>query len=313
MHQGGLLISNQETALNTVALENSHPSNQERDTVAAATMALFAGLYAGLSIFYFYEDFFRFIGDGTNHFMTDRSGVSVHVEGTLWSVLSPWRIAISALTLVLLSASAISIHRRLRLGKPLALFTLWGVLLPQVFWYTEFSVDWFAGNGFVSIMLAAPLIVLLPTALLYDGKKTLGSWSPSCKSPSRVLGSAIALAWIGFFATECLDHSYQMAGDASYTGALLAIGFAALGCYGLLRMRAWALLVGTLACGAFAMIPLGFEKSQYLASGGYIDSTVASATGSCLAVVATAALPLVAVCLIAGPYMREFVRRMVRD
>jgi len=286
------------------------PENRERTVLAAGVIALMAGLYSGLSIFYFYEDFFKFIEPGFNAFATDRSGVSVHIEGTLWSVLSPWRLVLTGATLLLLSMSAIRLMRGSRDGKALTMFTLWGVMLPQVFWWTEFVVDWHSGSGLVAIILAAPLIVMVPTALLYEGSKTLQSWSPRCASPGRVLGTAIALGWTGFFAMECLDHSYQMSGNASFAGALLALGFSALGAYGLLRFRAWALPVAAFAVFAFAFIPLGFESQAYLASGGYIDAFVTSSMGGCGAKLVTALVPAIAVYWIAGPYLRKFGRHL---
>ena len=287
--------------------------NRERTIVAAGVIALMAGLYSGLSIFYFYEDFFKYIEPGYNAFTTERSGVAVHIEGTMWTILSPWRIVIAFGTLLLLSMSAIRLMRGTRDATALSMFTLWGVLLPQVFWWTEFVVDWHAGAGFSAIMLAAPLIVMVPTALLYEGSNTLANWSPRCAAPGRVLGAAVAMAWLGFFATECLDHSYQMPSDASYAGGLLALGFAGLAAYGLLRFRAWALPAAAFAAFAFAFIPLGFERTAYLASGGYIDAVVMSATGTGCAKLTTAILPAVVVYWIAGPYLRKFGRHLFRN
>ncbi len=288
-------------------------SSQSRRTIAATTMALFAGLYTGLSIFYFYEDFFQFTGNGIHYYLADRSGLAVHIQGFLWTVLSPWRLAIAALTIILLSGSSIALHRRSSLGRPLALFTLWGVMLPQVFWFTELSVDWYGGAGLATIMVIGPLLALIPTALLYEGPRTLMSWSPKLQAPSRILGSAIALAWVGFFATECLDHSYQMTGNTPFVAANICIALAALGAYGFLRLRTWALPVALGACAAFAIIPMSFDSTRYMGSGGYIDATVRNTMGSCSAVMFTALLPILAVSIIAGPYMVQFIRKLIKD
>lgn len=286
-------------------------SNRERTALAAVVLALMAALYAGLSIFYFYEDFFKYIEPGYTHYLTDRSGVAVHVSGYTWTVLSPFRLILAAATIFLLGLSAVSLLRGSRIGRPLAITTLWGVLLPQMFWYTEFAVDWHAGNGLTAVVAVALLIAALPTALLYEGRRTLAGWSARCASPGRVIGAAVTLGWLGFMATECLDHSYQLTSNAAYAGALVAAGLAAAGIYGLLRLRAWALPVSVGAAVSFALVPLAFQWTQYRPSGGYIDAAVTSTTGSMYAATITALLPLAVLYLVAGPYLKAFARRLV--
>jgi hypothetical protein len=271
-----------------------------------------AALYAGLSIFYFYEDFFKYIEPGFTHYMSDRSGVAVHVSGFTWTVLSPFRLILAAVTICLLGLAAISLLRNHRHARPLAITTLWGVLLPQMFWYTEFVVDWHQGHGLASIFLIAPLIAALPTALLYEGRKTLHDWSPRCASPARVVGAAITLGWLGFLATECIDHSYQLSSNAAYAGALVAVILAAVGIYGLLRLRTWALPVSVGAALSFALVPLAFQWTQYRPSGGYIDAAVTSTTGSSYAAIMTALLPAAVLYLVAGPYLKAFIKRLGR-
>lgn len=285
-------------------------SNRERTALAAVTLALMAALYAGLSIFYFYEDFFKYIEPGYTHYMTDRSGVAVHVSGYTWTVLSPFRLLMAIATVFMLGLAAVSLLRGSRVGRPLALTTLWGVLLPQMFWYTEFVVDWHAGHGLSAVIAVALLIAALPTALLYEGRRTLAGWSPRCASPGRVVGSAVALGWLGFVATECLDHSYQLTSNAAYAGALVAVGLAVAGIYGLLRLRAWALPVSVGAALSFALVPLAFQWTQYRPSGGYIDAAVTSTTGSLYASTLTALLPLAVIYMVAGPYLKAFARRL---
>jgi hypothetical protein len=287
-------------------------ASRERTAFAAVSLALMAALYAGLSIFYFYEDFFKYIEPGYSHFMTDRSGLAVHVHGYTWTVLSPFRVAMAAGTVFLLGFAAISLLRGYRGGRPLALFTLWGVLLPQAFWYTEFVVDWHQGHGLTAVIAIALMAAALPTALLYEGRQTLAGWSSRCAAPSRIVGAAIALGWLGFLATECIDHSYQLRSDAAYAGALIAIGLSALGAYGLLRLRAWALPAALGACAGFAVIPLAFLSSRYLPSGGYIDAAVTGTTGTAWAALFTAILPAAVLYVIAGPYLRAFFRRLTR-
>lgn len=290
----------------------SDTSHRERTALAAGVLALMAALYAGLSIFYFYEDFFKYIEPGFTHYMSDRSGVAVHVSGFTWTVLSPFRLILAAVTICLLGLAAISLLRNHRHARPLAITTLWGVLLPQMFWYTEFVVDWHQGHGLTAVIAVALMAAALPTALLYEGRQTLAGWSSRCAAPSRIVGAAIALGWLGFLATECIDHSYQLRSDAAYAGALIAIGLSALGAYGLLRLRAWALPAAIGACAGFAVIPLAFLSTRYLPSGGYIDATVTGTTGTAWAALFTAILPAAVLYVIAGPYLRAFFRRLTR-
>jgi hypothetical protein len=272
-----------------------------------------AALYAGLSIFYFYEDFFKYIEPGYTNFMTDRSGVAVHVSGFTWTVLSPFRLILAAATIFLLGVSAVSLLRGNRIAKPLAITTLWGVLVPQMFWYTEFAVDWHQGQGLMSIFAVAMLVAALPTALLYEGRRTLTDWSPRCAKPARVVGSAITLGWLGFLAVECIDHSYQLTSSAAYAGALITVGLSALGVYGLLRLRTWALPVSVGAVASFTLVPLAFQWTAYRPSGGYIDAAVTSTTGSMYASMLTALLPMAVLYLVAGPYLTAFFKRLGRS
>ena len=49
------------------------------------------------------------------------------------------------LVVALLGVSALRLSRGQSGARALSLFTLWGVLLPQALWFTEFAVDW--NNG----------------------------------------------------------------------------------------------------------------------------------------------------------------------
>lgn len=296
--------------MNSKHLVVADTSNRERTALAAVVLALMAALYAGLSIFYFYEDFFKYIEPGYTHYMTDRSGVAVHVSGYTWTVLSPLRLILAAATIFMLGLAAISLLRNYRFSKPLALTTLWGILVPQLFWYTEFVVDWHQGHGLMAVFAIALLVAAVPTALLYEGRRTLSDWSPRCAKPGRVLGAAITLGWLGFLATECLDHSYQLTSNAAYAGALVAAGLSAIAIYGLLRLRTWALPVSVGAALSFALVPLAFQWTQYRPSGGYIDAAVTSTTGSAYASVMTAVLPVAVLYLVAGPYLKAFFKRL---
>jgi hypothetical protein len=136
--------------------------------------------------------------------MSDPAGLSVHVAGYVWTILSPWRIPLAILSVMLLALSAARLWRGTPNARVLALATLWGVLLPQVVWYPELVVDWYQGQ--IGTVLAYGLFaVLMPTALLYDGAQTLGGWGAQV-SRARLFATATLLGWIAFLGTNLLDH-----------------------------------------------------------------------------------------------------------
>lgn len=282
-----------------------------RTRIAAVSMAMIAIGYSLLSVFYFYEDFFKYLGNDAA-MTADRTGWLVSVDGVyLWTILSPWRLFGAALAVAMLGVSAAALwHNRPR-ARGLSLITLWGVLLPQALWYTEFMVDWHRGQGLSEVVLLAVLVAGLPTLLMARRDQPLVDWD--CMSPARLLGLAITCCWIGFAATEFLDHSYQLASWTAYLGALAAVPLAALAVKGIFHMRAWGLWAGVAAAVALAMIPLAATFTGYMHTGGYIDGFRAAAAGSELRAALAMAIPLAVVWLLAAPYLHAFLRKLRLD
>jgi hypothetical protein len=294
------------------AYDRNLPSST-RTRMAALAIAGIAIGYAVLSVWYFYEDFFKYMQAGAI-MATDRSGWMVSVDYPyLWSILSPWRIVGAALTVALLGVSARSLWHERPGARALSLLTMWGVLLPQVFWYTEFVVDWHQsanlGAHLADVILAGLATVAVPSALLYAGPTTLNDWNPA-PGAFRLLALAVSMCWLSFGATEFLDHSYQLMSWGAYTGAFAAVFLGALAAYGLFGLRTWALWLGVGAGLALALVPLAAASSAYLASGGYMDDIRMATTGSDTRVALSMILPLGVVWFLGAPYLHGFVRRL---
>ncbi len=269
--------------------------------------------YFGLSIFYFYADWFCHLRSGSP-MVIDPSGIAipaVEAGRYAWTVLSPWRIPMAGLSVALLAFSAVSLWRGTPRSRAIAIASLWGVLLPQVFWYTELAVDWYAGQV-VTILLCGLTAVLVPTALLYEGRTTLGEWGVKAGA-GRLMATAVALGWIGFLATEMCDHSYQVDSTLAYAAAFTAIPLAALAMTGIVRLRAWSLWVGVGAALALALVPLAVSDSSYLRSGGYIDAFVFETAGSPGRALLWAIFPATVIWALAAPFLHAFVKRCVND
>ena len=289
-----------------------------RTYAAAFALAALAVSYAMLSVFYFHEDFFQFLGNGAPT-MTDRTGWIVWVGPAasdgyyLVSILSPWRILGALLAVGMLGASSLALWRNRPRARALSLITLWGVLFPQMLWYTEFLVDWHQGQGLLQAFLLAVTVCALPTALLSRPGRALADWS--CSNPGRLLGFAVASAWIGFAATEFMDHAYQLDSWTAYGGSLAAVLLAILAVKGIYNLRTWGLVAGVAAAVALAMIPLAATWTSYVPNGtiigqGFIDglhSTTASSDGRASL---SMLLPLAALCGLAAPFLRAFVRKL---
>lgn len=290
------------------SIDSSHARPASRNRTAAVVLAVMAVGYSLLTLFYFYEDFFKFLGRG-GAMAADRSGWLVSVDGMyLWTVLSPWRMAGAALAVALLGLSAAALWTGRPRARALTLITLWGVILPQVLWYTELMVDWHRGQGIGEVVMLGILFVTLPTVLLRQPGRPLADWSAA--HPDRLLGLSIVCAWIGFAATEYIDHAYQLSSWTAYLGALAAIPLATLAVHGIYRMRAWSLLAGVGAAVALAMVPLASSWTGYMSTGGYIDSFRAAAAGSDLRVAMSMLIPLTLVWVLAAPFMHAFMRKL---
>lgn len=290
------------------ATARTQPSST-RTRMAALTIAGIAVSYALLNAWYFYEDFFKYMQTGA--IMTaDRSGWMVSVDYPyLWSILSPWRMVGAALTVALLGVSARSLWHNRPGARALSLLSLWGVLLPQVFWYTEFAIDWHQSAHLFDIVLGGLVVAAVPSVMLYVGSRTLSDWNPAAGS-LRLLALAVSLCWLSFGATEFLDHSYQLMSWGAYTGAFAAVFLGGLAAYGLFGMRTWALWAGVGAAVALAVVPLAGASACYLSSGSYMDDIRMATTGSDTRVALSMIAPLAAVWFLGAPYLHGFIRRL---
>lgn len=278
--------------------------------IAALSVAGIAVAYAVVSVWYFYEDFFKYLQVGA--VMTaDRSGWLASVDYPyLWTILSPWRIVGAALAVALLGVSARSLWHGLPRARALTLLSLWGVLLPQVFWYTEFVIDWHQGAHLVDVVLVALIGAALPTVLLFAGRAaTLRDWNPQPGSV-RLLGLAVAMCWLAFAGTEFLDHSYQVLSWTAYASALAAVALGALAAHGLFHLRAWALWAGVGAAVALALVPVATASSCYLASGGYMDEIRMAMAGNDNRLALSMVAPVAVVWILGAPYLHGFVRKL---
>ncbi|HEY4121312.1 MAG TPA: hypothetical protein VGM56_25780, partial [Byssovorax sp.] len=243
------------------------------NTGAAAAVTALAVAYPALTTWYFWADWFRFLDFGGPMTSTP-AGLLIPfgVDGYA-TVLSPWRIVAAGVTAFLLGRSARKLWRRESDGPALSLLTLWGVLLPQLFWYTEFSADWRSGRGLGTIVLAAFATVVLPTALLVRGKASaLGGWGKLAMAKGRLLAATAGLGWTALAAMTFLDHSdaFSNVGGAMMAG-LATLPLAALGMVGLWRQRTWGLMAAGGAVAALGAMFFGMGDAAYAASGRAMD------------------------------------------
>jgi hypothetical protein len=280
-----------------------------RNRVAATTLGVFSASYALLGVWYLYHDFFKYLGRGMPTTM-DGSGYAVQINCYLATVLSPWRVVGLILAAGLLGLSAHRLWQRKPGARALALVTLWGVVAPQILWFTEFVIDWRGGHGLGTTALSGLALVLVPTMILFEGNATLAGWRQMSANRLRLLFTAIASAWVAFGATEFLDHSYQLDSSLAWWGATTAVVLGGLGTYGLLRLRTWGLVAAIFGAASLAVVPLAFGWTQYLPSGGYIDQFVVATSGCSVKSVVSAAVPMALVAGLAAPFLRSFVRKL---
>jgi hypothetical protein len=296
------------------ARESESQAQLERSRAAALSIGALAIAYVGVSLYYFWDDFFKFMEPGSP-IAVDRAGIAVPVHGSeyLWTILSPWRILLAGVAVALLAVSAQGLWRRRPGARVLALISLWGVLLPQVLWYTEFVFDWYGGIGWSTIVLAGFAAAALPTLLLFEGRGTLAEWRPLSAGRARLLLTAIALGWIGSLAANILDHSYRLDSWVSYLAALAAIPLSALAITGIFKLRSWALWIGIAAAGSLAVTVLAFDWSGCAGGWGYLDSMVYATTGHDLSRLVTAAAPVALIWGLSAPFLHAFVRKALTE
>ncbi len=295
-----------------------NPSETARVHTASFWIGLMALAYAALSVAYFHTDFFQYLHCGATTEI-DQTGILVHVQGPIWSVLSLWRVLGATVAVGMLGASAVQLWKRAPRARVFALLSLWGIFLPQLFWYTEFSTDWHQGQYLTSIPLLAIGAVAIPTALLlgrgmvrkFEGRDTLTGWANLSYGRFRLLFSAIALSWLAFGAINYLDHSLRLPSSLAYSGAFMAVILSGVSVVGLLRLRSWALWVGVGAALALALVPLAALWTPYVPNyGSFLNETVQAVANNDLQRTMWALLPLSVIWLIAGPFLHAFLRKL---
>lgn len=289
-------------------MENRLETNA-RTRAAALALGAMSIAYFGLSVLYFWQDWFQYL-HADSPMLIGPAGVVIPATDCMSTILGPWRVPLALLAVVLLGVSALKLWRGTARSRVLALVTLWGVLLPQVLWYTEFVVDWHTGQVF-TVVLAALFAVAVPTALLFEGRKTLGAWGATA-GRARLFFATVALGWIGFLSTNLLDHSFQVESTTAYLGALLAIPLSAAAIIGILRLRSWALWAAVAAAGSLAIVPFALSDAAYRRSGGYIDTFVQGTTTTTFAALFAALIPIAIVWLCIAPYLHAFIRKCAK-
>jgi hypothetical protein len=294
------------------------PSQTLRVRLAALWMGVLTAAYAALTAGYFWADVLQFAGPD-RALAIDSSGLAVHMEGNLWTVLSPWRVLLAMTTAVLLGGAAVALWNRMPRARILSIVALWGLVLPQVFWATEFLLDWHDGNYLMVPVVAGFAAVAVPTALLFgrslvrrfEGTDTLTGWANLTYGRARLVGSAIALSWVGYAGTQFMDQSYRLDSNLAWAGAFMAVIFGGLAVAGILRLRAWALWSGVIAALSLSLVPLAAIWTPYQENVGYhLDWFASTLANSPIKLVFWILLPLVVVWVFAGPFLRDFVKKL---
>ncbi len=289
-----------------------------RVRLAAAWMGVLTVGYTLLTAGYFWSDVLRFVG-ADRAMAVDSAGLAVHLEGNLWTVLSPWRVLLATLTAMLLGAGAVALWTRLPRARILAIIALWGLALPQVFWFTEYLLDWHDGNFLMVPVVAGLGAVAVPTALLFgrslvrrfEGRDTLTGWATLSYGRARLVGSAIALSWVAYAGTQFMDQSYRLDSNLAWAGAFMAVVFGGLAVVGILRLRAWALWSGVIAALSLSLVPLAAVWTPYQPNVGYhLDGFVSGLASHPLQLIFWTLVPLVVVWIFAGPFLRDFIRKL---
>lgn len=271
-------------------------------------MTALAAVYPLVTLRYFWEDWFRFLRWG-NRVAIDAAGFVIQTTDGRLTQLTPWRLIDAAVTTGLLFSAA----RRLKQGAPGARafshLVLMGVLLPQVLWYGELSLDWFHGRGFLPLMLGGLAAVLLPSMALGNRERVVEGWGAPSEHRGRVLAAAVGLGWLGFGASAFLEHihHFQQVG-VSVAAALAAIPLAVVGMVGLYRQRAWGVVAAASSVGALTAFTAGLAGGYYSPSRGFVN-TLAAIAGSPASVLAMT-LPILVLMSLLGPFLAGFVRKL---
>lgn len=293
-------------------------SQAARVRAAALWMGLSSIAYAGLSASYFHADFFQFLGCHSDLAISSH-GIGVHLNGAVWSNLSVFRIFGALLSVFMLMISAVGLWMKHPRARILALTTLWGVVLPQTFWYTEFLADWRQGQHILPTLAAGLAFAAIPTLLLFgqrlvrkfEGRDASVGWSTLFEGRARMVLAIVVLCWIGFAGANFIDHSYRLPSNIAYAGGLGAFFFSGLAVFGALRLRAWALWLGVIAALSLALIPVSSLWTPYIPNvGWHIDSMYTLFARCELQRALWALVPVAIVWKVSEPFLKGFLRKL---
>lgn len=287
-------------------LPDREPDSRAR--LPAGALAAAAIGYLAVTVLYFWADWFQYFRFG-QAIWVQPDGLAIPVTRCTATLLSPWRLLLAGLTAFLLGRSALQLARRAPGSRALALATLWGVLLPQVFWYTEFVLDWRGGRDLATVLAVGLFAAAAPTALVWRDDRTLDDWGNLQRSHLRLLGAIVALGWLGFGAMELLDHAHQFGSRTALFAALAAVPLCGVAMTGLYRQRTWALPVAVAAAAAVATVPISLWGAPYLPDARAMDVMHDAISGPLPNAIVASSVPVVAVAGLLAPFLYGLVRR----
>lgn len=280
-----------------------------RERLPALVMTVLALVYPLISLRYFWEDWFRYFKLKAP-MLVEASGFVIQTTDGRFTLLSPWRLLEVGVSTVLLWSAARRLRRQEPGARAFSLIMLLGVLLPQVLWYGELSLDWFRGQHFFSWMLGGMAAVLLPASLLASKGRATEGWG-KFQGASRVLRAAVGLGWLGFFSMSFLEHLHYFYHPLRVGGmALLTLTTAVAGMVGLYRQRAWGVLAAVSSVGSLAGLTAILTAEQAVPWWSLLNVFVQALAGTPLRALGTISFASLALITLLGPFLRGFWRKM---
>lgn len=283
------------------------PASENR--LPAFVMTALSVVYPLVTLRYFWEDWFRYFKLKAP-MLVEASGFVIQTTDGRLTLLSPWRLLDAGVSAVLLWSAA----RRLRQGAPgaraFSLIALLGVLLPQVLWYGELSLDWFRARHFFSLTLGGLAAVLLPSLLLAAKGKATENWGKLKEEGPRVMKAAVGLGWLSFASMAFLEHLNYFIHPLQVGGmALLTLIAAVTGMVGLYRQRAWGVLAAASSVGSLAGLTALLTNEHFMPRWSLMSVFVEAIAGTPLRAAGTVAFSSLALVALLGPFLRGFWRK----
>jgi hypothetical protein len=277
---------------------NESPTPRDEKTgrlLGAGAMTALSIAYPFAALWYFWHDWIKYARDA-HRVWIGAPGIAVPVNEAMITLLSPWRVALAALTAKLLFSSASKLRKGEQNAKALSFLTLFGLLLPQSFWLFEFVNDWLGGEGLAKVGAMMLAIVALPTLAMARGDGAIGRWGGLDESnKKRVMGAAVGMGWLGMAAMSFVDHSYLARGGSGALWASIAtMVLSAITMAGLFKQKTWALFASLGAVGAAGAGAVALSNATLLEGGTPIDGALAAVANAPFAAAAIPALVLFA-------------------